>query len=180
MVTISVKTKDLTQTLKYIKVAVGRSKKNNDIFCEITVTDGKVKFAVPGAIFPVECITQGTCKTAVHFLHFYRIIKDLKIKEVKIIITKDNIQIHNVTISANTTFFENDKILRTIQLPMNYNDTDLLRLLNEGYTKEELEFNKLTSKIKIIIENMRNESMSSELELKDYGISEKMIEDIMK
>lgn len=95
----------------------------------------------------MECITQGTCKTAVHFLHFFRIIKDLKIKEVKIIITKDNIQIHDVIISANITFFENDKILRTIQLPMNYNDTDLLGLLSEVYTMEELDFNNLTFKI---------------------------------
>jgi hypothetical protein len=147
MIIITAKTKELFQTLKYLKVAVGRSKKNNNVFCEITVTDGKLTFAVPGAIFPMVCITQGTCKTAVLFLHFFQIVKDLKVKDVKIIITKDSIQIQNVTISANSTFFENDKILRTIQLPMNYNDADLLKLLNEGYTMEELEFNNLTFKI---------------------------------
>ena len=52
-------------------------------------------------------------------------------------------EIKGLFLKVETTFFETDKILRSIKMPINYTDWHLLRLENEGYTPEELEFNKL-------------------------------------
>jgi len=105
MVTIKVKTKELKETLKLLKGAMpGKRGKNFATTCEITVTDGNAAFAVPGAVFPLPCTTQGTCKATVPFLHFSMIVKDLIPKETEISISEGSIKINTVTISAKTTF----------------------------------------------------------------------------
>lgn len=156
MVTITANTKLLCKTLKSVNVAVhGNSPNALSTACEITVTDGKATFAVPGAVFPLVCITKGTCKAIVTFIHFYSIILDNTKANTEITITNSTMQIGLVSIDAKTTFFETDKILRTIHLPINYTDEDLLRLSSEGYTKEELDFNNLSAKIQQAEENKK-------------------------
>ena len=120
IVTVRANTKKLIQTLRHIKVAVGKgSKRIMASNAEITVTDGKFTIAFPGAIFSSDCTTQGTCKVIVSFLHFSQIIKDSKTNETEITITEGTLKINGVTISVKTTFFEDDNILRTIDLPIN-------------------------------------------------------------
>jgi|ERR1017187_10331322 hypothetical protein len=100
MVSIKTTTKDLLNTLMFVKSAVrGKSKKAFATTCEITVTDGKATFAVPGAVFTLECTTIGTCKAVVPFLYFLQIVKDLNIKDVEISINKNDLKIHNLTIN---------------------------------------------------------------------------------
>ncbi len=162
MATIKSNTKKLLQTLKLVQAAVqSRSKKAIATTCEITVTDGKATFAVPSAVFSLECVTQGTCKATFPFLHFTQIIKDSKAAETEIIVSEGSLKINTVTISAKTTFFENDRILRTIQLPINYTDANLLCLIKESYTWEELEFNKRTSRIYQAEENLKDNMMEA-------------------
>ncbi len=155
MVTIKTPTKDLLGILKLVKGAVqGKSAKAIATSCEITVTDGKATFAVPGAIFTLECITQSTCKAVVPFLYFYQVIKDLRIDDVELQINRYDIKIQNLSFNIQTTFFETDRILRTIHLPINYTDRDLLLLTKQGYTDEELIFNKLLIPIERAEENL--------------------------
>ena len=181
MASFKIKTKDFLEILKRIKVAVGRrSPRSIATTCEITVKDGEVTLAVPGAIFSMLCETTGTCKISFSFLHFAEIIKDLKLPELEIKISEGEMKIHNVTILVKTTFFENDRILRTIQLPLNYTDGDLLRLTKEGYTWEELNFNKLTFKISQAEENLEKNKSSAFRLLKPYGVSFDDIEDLLK
>jgi hypothetical protein len=148
MVTIQTSTAKLLQTLKYVKGAIPnkRTVALNTI-CDVTIIDGKVIFAVPGAIFSINCFTEGTCKAAVTFIHLFLVVKDLKSKKVEFIITECDFKINNISISTKTTFFKDDKILKTIQLPINYNDLDLLNLEKIGYTTEELEFNNLLTSV---------------------------------
>jgi|ERR1017187_3122180 hypothetical protein len=176
-VIIKTKTKDLLQVLKMVKGAVrGKSVKALSTTCEITVTDGKATFAVPGAIFTLECITEGTCKATIPFNHFMQIIQDTKVSDFEIIITKGNMKIGNVTIHAQTTFFATDRILRTIHLPINYTDGDLLRLSEEGYTWEELKFNKLTAQIHQAEENLQSNIIQAYKKIKQYGITHDELE----
>jgi hypothetical protein len=76
-----------------------------------------------------------------------------------------------VQVKASTVFFKNDTVLRTIKLSNNYTELELLLLKNEGYTKEELEFNNLTQSIEIaemkVYANIRKAAKA----LKGYGIS---------
>jgi len=80
-------------------------------------------------------------------LLFYQLIKHIKDKTIDCIIEVGSLKINNVTITAETTFFETDAILRTVQLTANYTEKDLLLLLNKGYTWQELEFNNLSSQL---------------------------------
>ena len=147
-VNIVVNTKVLLSSLKRFKVPVKYNKsKSHSSKIELTITDGKLSLAVPGAIESLSAKTIGTAKASLSFLHFFDIIKSIKKSTVEIIIKENEISIDITTINAKTTFFENDAILRTIVLPMNYTDDDLIKLLVEGYTSEELEFNNLTKKI---------------------------------
>lgn len=172
MVTFKANRMNLLQTLKSVKVAV-RGKRANTLTatCEITITDGKAAFAVPGAVFSAEGITQGACKATVPFLHFMQIIKDSTAAITEISITEGSVQINTVTLSAQTTFFETDRILRTIQLPINFTDADILRLPTGGYTWEELAFNKLKDKIYKAEEKLEENIMQAYIMLKQYGVT---------
>lgn len=170
-VTAIANTGKLLQTLRMVKAAVGkRSSKAISVSTEITVTDDKITFAVPGAVFSLECITQGICKAVVPFLHFLQIIKDSKAKETEITISEGSLKINTVTVSVKTTFIEDDSILRTIDLPINYTEADLIRLSHNGYTYEELEFNNLHFKINDAMHNLAANVLKAHSLLKQYGI----------
>ena len=170
-VTVRANTKKLIQTLKFVKVAIGNPTDKNMVkSAEITVTNGKFTIAAPGAIFYLDCFTYGTCKASVRFLHFMQIIKDLKSEETEITIKEGSLKINGVTIPVKTTFFEDDNILRTIDLPINYTEAGLIRLSHSGYTYEELEFNNITSKIKLAKENLDDNLMKASRLLNQYGI----------
>ncbi len=176
MVTFTANRAKLVQTLKQVNAAIGKTNaKKLATTGELTVIDGKVTFAIPGAIFTLECITQGTCKATFLFVHFSQIITDSKPTETEVIITDGKIKINSVTISAKTTFFETDRILRTIHLPMNYTDADLLRLTTQGYTWEELDFNKLIPSITIAEEKLKTNINQAFRCLKQYGITHEML-----
>ena len=169
--TINTPTSQLLKTLKQVKGAVNeKTPKGIATSCEITIIDNKVAFAVPGAVFSMPCTTQGTCKATVPFLHFLEIIKSLKEPELEITITNGKITLGGITISAHTTFFQNDLILRTIDLPINYNDSDLLRLTKENYTPKEFRFNRLTSNIKLAKKNLQINLKTAHGKLKAYGV----------
>lgn len=181
IVTLVADTKKLIHTLRQVEAAVGkRSKKAISVSAEITVTNEKITFAVPGAIFSTKCITQGTCKASVPFLHVFQIIKDFKSKNTEIAIYKESLKINGVTISVRTTFFEDDNILKTIDLPINYTDGDLIRLYDSGgYTYDEIEFNNLQSKIDLALENLDiNFGKAYEL-LEQYGVDYRELKEML-
>jgi hypothetical protein len=66
---------------------------------------------------------------------------------IKIIVSEGEAMIGKVTVRVRTTFFETDKILRSIQLPANPKAIDYLKIGYQDYTKEELQFNLLESKV---------------------------------
>lgn len=181
MVNFKVDAKDLLKTLKMANVSVhGKDKKALSTMCEITVTNGKVTFAVPGVLANIPCKTQGTCKAAIHFLHFLEVVKDLQTSEIEFTITDGFIKMNNITISAKTTFFENDRILRTIRLPMNYTDVDIINLKNSVYTQEELEFNNMTFLINQAEENLKANLLNAYNFIKLYGVKYAELEKLVK
>lgn len=180
MLIFKTKSKDLLKTLKHIKAVVpSKGKRALVTALEITLTDNKATFAVPGAIFHLECSIKGACKATVPFWHFYRIIKDIQTKEIEIVIDHGCLKINAFTFKCATTFFETDNILRTIQLNANYTEMDLLHLLKEEYTWDELEFNNLNSLIFKAQANLNVNMEKAYQILKPYGIHYDELEDIV-
>jgi len=170
MVTVNAKTRDLLNTLKHLK-AVVKGKKALATRCEATVTDGKVTFAIPGCVFSTHSVTDGVAKFSVPFLQLYDIIQKHKQPGISILIKDNEVTIGPVTVSAATCFIEDDKILRTIQLPINYTDMDILLLPKQGYTQEELDFNNITGRIKSIEARLEDNVHKALRHLKIYGVT---------
>lgn len=180
MISFSTNKKDLIKTLNSLKAILkGPIKKYLSVICEITVIDGKVKFAIPGCLFELECETEGTAKAAIPFLYFYEIVKAHSKENIKFEIYESNMKCGNIKFKADTWFFPNDKILRTLDIPMNYKDLDLLKLRHQNYTEEELQFNKITRKIDEAEERLKTNLLNAYLILKDYNVSYEEIKKIV-
>lgn len=111
---------------------------------------------------------------------FQLIVKDIATAETEITFSEGSAKINRVTINAKTTFFENDRILRTIQLPINFTDADLLGLSLEGYTMEELDFNDLLKLINEAEVKLKEKIKQAQLLLKPYGVTYDALEKIVK
>jgi hypothetical protein len=161
----------LLTALKAMKKITGReSKKNKQIMIEFTITDNKLKLVIPGNIVFLDCITTSTVKAFVPFYYFYDIIESEKKDSICVTITNEIMQINNLTINAPTTFFDDDSILRSIKLPVNYTDAFLLKLEHQGYTNEELLFNRMEYKIEMAKRRKLSNLNNALNFLETYGI----------
>ena len=180
MVTIQTKKSKLIVTLKHLKAVVkGKSAKSLKMICEITITDGQAAFAIPGAIFTLTCKTKGVAKLTIPFLYLWDIIKNHNSPDIAMIINKGEVTLGPVTFMATTCFIEDDKILRTIQLPINYTDADLLRLTKQGYTQEELDFNRMTKMINDARKRLDDRIKKAAELFKDLGVTKEEIQVIV-
>ena len=90
------------------------------------------------------------------------------------------IRVNDKYIRADVWLYQNDSILRKINLPVNYTELELLRLPILGYTDQELYFNKLSVKVGIAQKHLeRNISKAADI-LDQYGISRKELSAFIK
>ena len=100
--------------------------------------------------------------------------------ELNCLLTEDTLKISNTLFNVFTTFFEDDSILRNINLPVNYSHVDLYRLNASGkYTQKEIEFNALTEKIENSILKIKLDTEKVSLILSAYGFSKNEITEII-
>ena len=185
MITINIERQMLLKSLNQLKTPIRHitTRKNKEyIQCEITVTDNKITLAIPGGIIDVPCSVYGSAKISIPLLYFCRIIEDLKRqRNIKISVEENQLIVGSSTIPVETTFFEDDSILRTIKLPLNYTELDLLRLVRSNkYTFEELYFNRLTVKVDIAEKHLQRNIEYVYQVLKHYGVIKKEIEDLVE
>ena len=167
---VSLQKEQFNSVLKLIKAGLGRGKRSKTVTCELTFKDNKIEVAVPGAKFNIESAGIGAAKVSLPFFYLYDIIEKSSKQLLEISIEKDQMTINSLTIGVSTTFFEDDRILRTINIPLNYSDKDLLLLKKGRYTHEELEFNKLISKIEVAEINLEKNLEKAYQILKPYGL----------
>ncbi|OAB25320.1 hypothetical protein SAMN05444395_10947 [Flavobacterium fryxellicola] len=96
---------------------------------ELTITDGLLTLVIPGVRLELKCETSGTAKASLGLYYFREIIKNWKDLQLQCFIHDDEFKIGVTSIKAKTTFFENDSILRSINLPINYSELHLLQLV---------------------------------------------------
>lgn len=170
----------LVNELKKLTAATGKiSKYNKSIVLELTITDNLLSLVIPGIKLEVACETTSTAKATIGLFYFKDIIQSLKGLKVLCNIFQDEIKIGDTSIKCQTTFFEDDSILRSIKLPINYTDYHLLQLENRGFTIEELRFNDLEYAVYISQKRLKkNISKTREL-LSVYGVTAKEIEELI-
>ncbi len=180
MVSFQCKTNDFKAALMRLK-AVHKHKHVISIkaTCELTLTDGNVQLAIPGAIFSFQCQTKGTAKATMEFRRLFDIVGHHSYDELYVEFFDGTLRFGYVIVQAKTVFFKNDKVLKTIVLPDKYTDLDLLLMKNEGYTKEELEFNNILELMNMAERRVYYNIRRASLYLRDYGIMPKEIKKLL-
>ncbi len=174
MTTIHTSKSEILKALNFLKIVVKDTvKKNYKImtFCEVTVTDMKVVFSVPGSQYTIACTTTGTAKFSSNFLYFYDVIRNYNGEEMHIEIDHDEVNIGSLRFFVKTCFFKDDSILRTINLPAEYLDKHILNLIPQGYTQEEIEFNNLQNKLILAEKKLHKKMKQAFCLLKEYNVT---------
>lgn len=152
---------------------------NKGSVLELTITDGKLTLVIPGAKFVLDCETKSTAKATIGLSYYLDIVKTQKEIKIKCIITDNTLEIKGLFINILTTFFETDSILRSIKMPLNYSDWHLLKLEKEGYTEDEIEFNKLNFEVYYAKKALTSNILKTFHLLKIYGLTKKDIKEII-
>lgn len=171
-------TRELKDTMRFLSVAVPKTAKGKLYNCEITIKTNEVIFVVIGASKSVYCKTVSPAKVSLSFRHLYEVIKDMTTVLTHIEVKDSALSIGNITLNAKTCFFEDDSILRSIQLPMKYTPVDLFRAW-DLYTEEELEFNGLTDISNKVFIRCLNDIQTVFKALKKYGFTRERVENII-
>lgn len=168
--TMTCKTSELNDAMKFLSITVPKNKRGKLYICEITIKTNEVNFVAIGATRVIYCNAEGPVKISIPFLYFYDIVKNIKTFSTEIYIGDGLMAIGNLTVKVNTFFFQDDSILRSIKLPINYSIVDILQL-SDRYTTEEIEFNKLDILLKRAYAELDKDINVSYGILKKYGVT---------
>jgi len=174
------RSKLLTELKKMTKTLGAISKRNKNTELEITITDRLLTLVIPGVRLELDCETIGTAKASLSLYYFKDIIQSWNTLKFECTINDNTITIGVTTVNAQTTFFENDSILRSIKLPINYTDWHLLQLEHRGFTPEEILFNKLDYELYCAKRNLRSRIRKTKEILGVYGVTSAEIEDVVQ
>lgn len=177
----TVKKVTLLKMLQEISKVLGRTSKTKRLtVLEMTITDAKLTLVIPGTIHILDCETKSTAKVTLNLFYFLDIIINQKEDTLECVITDNTIEVNGLFVKVQTTFFETDRILRSIKMPLNYTDFHLLKLERQGYTEEEIKFNKLGIQIYLAKKRLTSNIHKTINLLNVYGINETDIEEIVK
>jgi hypothetical protein len=169
----------LKALLNMVKV-VGRASKQKTTL-EITVTDDNICLVVPGINLKVPAVTENSAKFTVRLLYFTDIVKTHKYDSMHFIIEEGKVIIDYLTFKAQTTFFENDDILRSVDLPVNFNAAHLIKMADSGrYTPSEIKFNSLEAELANAMKILNADISKIALISRKYGLSRKEVEAFIK
>lgn len=147
-----------------------KTSRKKDSTLEITLLLGYIRLVIPGVDMHVHAVTTGSAKITIRLWYLADIVKSETDKELHFIIEDSTLKLRGVSFNVLTTFFEDDSILRSINLPMNYKYLDIVRLyLSEKYTFEELEFNNLDVGVFNAIDKLNGEIDKTTSTLRKYG-----------
>lgn len=174
----SCKTKDLREVLKFIRAGLKKTWTEERPYCEITIKTNEVEFAVEGAKKTLYCKATGPGRVTISFAYFLHLVQDRPRIQTKISVGDDFMTINETTVVVTTWFFEDDSILRSIDLPLNYGIADVLRLPFR-YTEKEIEFNKLAGEYLNACTTLNYDTKQITRRLKKYGILRDEVEEFI-
>jgi hypothetical protein len=172
MVVFELDTKDAQQAFAEIKRILTAAKFwKVTTRVEITVLDGRIQLVGQGFVKELNALTTGSCKLVIPVFHWYEMIKMSREQILKVVVTEGEAMVGKVTVNVKTTFFETDRILRSIQLPANPRSIDYWKLAYMGYTPDELQFNAVDGKIKLAKEEFETAIRHAAVKLSPFRIS---------
>jgi hypothetical protein len=170
----------LNKIFSVLKAGVFPKERFEIVHCELTVFSGRVELNAPWGKYSLEAVTAGAARATFPLKRVSEIIRTFKDSEIFINIHEGALEFNSFLIKVDTCFFENDKILRSIELPVNSTDIDLLKLLSGKYTYQELDFNKLWAPAVSAENRLKSALNASYRKLKAYGVSYQELEQMVK
>lgn len=171
---------EIKEVLKQMNfVFVGKRNTKKLINCKITLKDGMMEFDAHGFTFNLKAKSKGGVEFQIPFPRLQIIINTAKDSFVVFIIRDGVVQINNTCLNITTTFFRNSSPIKKIALSVNSNDRELLLLPHLGYTQTELNFNKLTPKIKRAKARLEDRIVETYSILEVYGVTLDDIEELV-
>jgi hypothetical protein len=171
----------LLQTLnKMQRLEKGARKKSNSIL-EVTLIDNFLILNIPGVNMRIEANTSGSARFSIPLAYFIHVVNDQVDNTLEFHLSKDWLGIRTNSFPVQSTFFENDRILRSIHLPINYTRADLAKLvLSCQYTDEEIEFNELTEAARDALRTARKDFEKVATILRPYGLDKQYVHNMIQ
>lgn len=174
-----IETQSLLSNLLQLK-KVERSAKKKTSVLELTVVDNELALVIPGIRLGVKAETTGSAKFSIRLWHFSDIISCITTELIRCTITTNCIEINSSRYNVYTTFFDNDTILRSIDLPVNFTQLDIFKLYLSGkFTPEEVEFNKLTNEVKDALNQVNADIDKVAVMIKKYGVKREDVSNLI-
>lgn len=180
MVIFEVNTKEAQQTFQEIKKILSTSKLwKITTRVEITVKDGQIQLVGLGFTKVISSLTTGSCKLVIPVFHWFELVKMATQPTIKVVVSEGEAMVGKVSVKVLTTFFETDKILKSITLPVNPKPIDFWKLQYQGYTKEELEFNQVIAQIDLANKELERAFKKASPLFTGFGITGKELRELI-
>jgi hypothetical protein len=124
-----------------------------------------------GYMFRHKVNCKGGVQFSLPFPRLQLITGSAKEPDVVFIVRDGTVQINNTSLNVTTVFFRNLSPIRKIALPVNGTDKELLLLPYSDFSKAELDFNKMTPKIKRAKERLNKKISEAFYLLEVYGVT---------
>ena len=172
--------KELLKVIKKLQ-KVEKSAEKKESTLEVTIVDDYLQFVIPGVQLRLRAATRWSAKFTLRLWYFADIVKSEDDNTLHFDLTENQLKLRILSFPVFTTFFQTDKILRSINLPVNYTENDIINLyLSEKYTDQEIIFNNIEVEVVKAIQKIKKVVDKLTPVLKGYGISKAEIEYFIK
>jgi hypothetical protein len=175
---ISCPKNDLLKALKHFNPVLPGGKLKRSIMLEINVKINCVELSTTGASYLINCRTEGVAKVSVPLSHFFRIVKDSSNKIFNATFENGKMNFGPGVLNVPAIHITHPENTKRINLPINYNERDLIRL-RIHYADEELLFNNLLDEVKAAIANKKIRINNALKSLRPLGVTSKILTDFI-
>ena len=174
--TFIVDKRQLLNSLKKLQ-QIEKSGRKKDSTLEVTIYDGYLQLVIPGIHLIVQARTEDSAKFTIRLWYFANLVNAEKDNELHFGLLENQLKLRGFTFEVQTTFFEKDNILRSIDLPVNYTFIDIARLyLSEKYTTDEIIFNNLDQEVVDAINKLKTDIDKATSIMRKYGCTTEEVE----
>jgi hypothetical protein len=139
--------------------------------CEFTLSKNKITINTAGFSYHMEAETSGGAKFTTNIIPLTKAIRTFSDSTLSFTLSQNLISCGTFRLDVVSTFINTDRILRKIDLPINFGKGHLVNLLSGKYTSEELEFNKIIGLIHEAENDLKSDITRICNILSDYGVS---------
>ena len=176
MTQFTVLKKELLPALLQMKKVEGAAKKKQSTL-EVTITNNQIQLVIPGIQLTVNATTKNSGKFTMRLWYFIDVVKSEADASLVFTVIENQLKLRGLTFNVLTTFFNDDSILRSIDLPINYTYLDVAKLyFSNKFTTDEIIFNNLDAEIIEAIKKIDNDISKAETILRKYSITKEQIE----